>query len=151
MASAEIAALEEQTLLGTRSAETLSDALQSVAMNALRQQFRPEFLNRIDDIVVYRRLGREQIRAVVDIQLARVVERLSKRQIQLEVSEEAKDWLAESGFDPQFGARPLKRSIQRHVEDEIASRILSGQLVQGDVVRVSVSGGTLRFVSQKPN
>jgi ATP-dependent Clp protease ATP-binding subunit ClpB len=151
VASAEIAALEEQTLAGARSAAALSEALQSVAMNALRQQFRPEFLNRIDDIVVYRRLGREQIRAVVDIQLARVVERLSKRQILLEVSAEAKDWLAESGFDPQFGARPLKRSIQRYVEDEIASRILSGQLVQGDVIRVSASGGALRFEAQKPN
>jgi ATP-dependent Clp protease ATP-binding subunit ClpB len=157
--SAEIAALEDSQSQSqkqtparlTDGGEASSEALREVAFDALRQKFRPEFLNRIDDIVVYRRLGREQIRQVVDIQLERLSQRLARRELRLKVSEEAKDWLVETGYDVQFGARPLKRAIQRHLEDVIASGVLSGKFAPGDEIGVSVGTAGLTFISQRPS
>ena len=105
-------------------------------MNAVKQHFRPEFVNRLDEIVVYHRLGREQLRRIVDIQLASLRERLGQRELLLEVSDAAKEFLGEVGWDPQFGARPLKRAIQRHVEDALAKRVLAGEFLPGDTIVV---------------
>ena len=112
-------------------------------MEALGQHFRPEFLNRIDETVVFRRLGRAQIRHIVDIQLAGLHSRLERRGLSLEVRDEAKDLLAEVGFDPLFGARPLKRAIQRHLEDPLARRVLAGEFLPGTTIVVSAESGQI--------
>ena len=118
-------------------------------MEALRGHFRPEFLNRVDDVIIYHPLQREQIHRIADIQLARVQKLLEERRLTLEVSDAAKDLLAERGFDPQYGARPLKRVIQRMVQDPLAIRILEGEFPEGSKIRadVSESGDALRFAA----
>ena len=102
----------------------------------VRGAFRPEFVNRIDEIVVFEPLEREQIRAIVDIQLRQLRGRLAQRSLTLEVSDAALDWLANMGYDPAFGARPLKRLIQRELQDPLALQLLQGQIVEGDTVSV---------------
>jgi ATP-dependent Clp protease ATP-binding subunit ClpB len=110
--------------------------MRASVMNDLRQHFRPEFLNRLDEIVVFHRLSRENLRSIVDIQLTRFVKRLQDRDITLEMTDEAKDYLAEVGYDPTFGARPLKRAIQQHLENRLAEEILAGSFVAGDTIKV---------------
>ncbi|HVU02081.1 MAG TPA: ATP-dependent chaperone ClpB [Polyangiaceae bacterium] len=144
--SAELAVLEERRDL---TDETKSQEMRDAAMVALRGTFRPEFLNRLDEIVVYRRLGRDQIRSIVDIQLRGLDARLARRELKLEITNAAKDYLGEIGWDPQFGARPLKRAIQRHLEDELARRVLEGKLVAGDTVVVDRGKDGLTFSSRK--
>jgi ATP-dependent Clp protease ATP-binding subunit ClpB len=114
-------------------------------MEVLRTHFRPEFLNRVDEIIVFRQLTREQLAAIVDIQLARLQQRLAERNIQLDVTEPAKRLLAERGWDPVYGARPLKRTIQRLLEDKLALLILEGRFQEGDQVVVDVANGELHF------
>jgi ATP-dependent Clp protease ATP-binding subunit ClpB len=114
-------------------------------MEVLREHFRPEFLNRVDEIIVFRQLTREQLAAIVDIQLARLQQRLAERNIQLHVTEPAKRLLAERGWDPVYGARPLKRTIQRLLEDKLALLILEGRFQEGDQVVVDVAHGELHF------
>jgi len=140
--SAEIAALEERRGLTDDERASL---LSATALAALRAQFRPEFVNRLDEIVVFRRLGPDQLRAIVDLQLDRLAQRLSDREIRLTVTEDAKDLLAEVGFDPQFGARPLKRTIQRLLENALAARVLAGDFPAGSTVVVARDGGSLRI------
>jgi ATP-dependent Clp protease ATP-binding subunit ClpB len=112
---------------------------------AMRQTFRPEFLNRIDEIVEFKPLTREQIGEIVDLQLARLRQRLAERGLFLELTDAAKEYLAEAGWDPTYGARPLKRAIQRLVENPLALRLLEGDFEEGDTVRVDVSDGELTF------
>ena len=107
--------------------------------------FRPEFVNRIDDIIRFRALERDDLRAIVTIQLAHLRDRLGERRLALEVSDAAAAHLADAGYDPQFGARPLKRVIQRQVEDPLALAVLSGQYHEGDTVRVDVRDGQIVF------
>ncbi|MPZ15414.1 MAG: AAA domain-containing protein, partial [Chloroflexi bacterium] len=115
------------------------------ALEAVRAHFRPEFLNRIDEIVVFHPLDHAQLRAIVEIQLRNVQARLAERKIELEVADAAKDLLAESGFDPVYGARPLRRAIQRSLLDPLAQRVLAGEFREGDAVHVAVEGGKLVF------
>ena len=140
--SAELAAMEERDDLDAPSREELT---RGVALEALRRVFRPEFINRLDEIVVYHRLAREQIRRIVEIQLRRLHQRLAQRDLTLAISEEAKDYLGELGWDPQFGARPLGRAIRKHLEDELAKRVLSGELGPGDTIFVDRSLTGLSF------
>ena len=111
----------------------------------LREHFRPEFLNRIDEVVVFEALTREQIGAIVELQLARLRQRLAERRLTLELTEEAKEAIAEAGWDPAYGARPLKRSLQRLVENPLALRLLEGEFAEGDAIRVDVRDGELVF------
>ena len=113
---------------------------------ALRDHFRPEFLNRVDEIVEFKPLTREQIGVIVEHQLARLRERLTERRIALELTDAAKETLAEAGWDPAYGARPLKRAIQRLVENPLALRLLEGEFADGDTVRVDAQNGELVFV-----
>jgi len=106
-------------------------------MAAVRAHFRPEFLNRLDDIIIFDRLGREDMGAIVDIQIARLAQRLARRKIKLVLDGKARDWLAAAGYDPVFGARPLKRVIQRNLQDRLAEMILAGEVRDGDTVTVS--------------
>jgi ATP-dependent Clp protease ATP-binding subunit ClpB len=111
----------------------------------MREFFRPEFLNRIDEVVEFRQLTREQLAEIVELQLARLRERLADRGISIELTDEAKEALAEAGWDPTFGARPLKRAIQRLLENPLALRLLEGEFGDGDMVRVDAHDGELVF------
>ncbi|MBC7676741.1 MAG: AAA family ATPase, partial [Rhodoferax sp.] len=112
-------------------------------MEAVRGHFRPEFLNRLDDQIIFDRLGRSDMGAIVDIQLRRLEARLAGRKIVLELDGDARAWLAEEGYDPVFGARPLKRVIQRHLQDPLAEMILSGDVMDGATVVISAGADGL--------
>ena len=128
------------------------EGVERVVLAEMRRYFRPEFLNRVDDVVVYRPLGKEQLRLIVDLQLERVKALLADRRITLEVSESAEDVVAAEGFDPAFGARPLKRAIQRLVQNPLALRVLDGDYEEGDTVRVDRgAGGELVFERVRPD
>jgi ATP-dependent Clp protease ATP-binding subunit ClpB len=111
----------------------------------LRERFRPEFLNRIDEIVVFQPLAREQLAEIVELQLRRLEARLADRGIQIELTDAAKEFLAEAGWDPTYGARPLKRALQRMVENPLAMRLLEGDIAEGDTVVVDARDGELVF------
>jgi ATP-dependent Clp protease ATP-binding subunit ClpB len=113
--------------------------------DGLKQHFRPEFLNRVDDIIVFHALGRAEIRSIIDIQLRGLMKRLADRKIGIDLTDRAKDLLIEEGYDPTYGARPLKRTIQRRILDPLAMRVLQGEFHEGDVVRIDASGGELTF------
>jgi len=114
-------------------------------MQELRNTLRPEFLNRIDEIVVFHALGRDEIARIVDIQLAGLRKRLEDRRIHLEVTDAARSLLAREGYDPTFGARPLKRTIQRLVQDPLALHLLEREFVEGDTVVVDAHGDEIAF------
>jgi ATP-dependent Clp protease ATP-binding subunit ClpB len=120
-----------------------SDAVRDEVMGVVRHAFRPEFLNRIDDIILFHRLRRQDMGAIVDIQMKRLQKLLTDRKITLELSKEAREWLAEKGYDPAYGARPLKRVIQKSVQDPLAEAILAGEIVDGEDVPVTVGPGSL--------
>jgi ATP-dependent Clp protease ATP-binding subunit ClpB len=111
----------------------------------MRSVFRPEFLNRIDEIVEFKPLTKEQLAEIVELQLERLRARLAERGIELELTDEAKQALAEAGWDPTYGARPLKRALQRMVENPLALRLLEGEFADGDAVRVDAKDGELVF------
>jgi ATP-dependent Clp protease ATP-binding subunit ClpB len=119
-------------------------------MNVIRNHFKPEFLNRIDDIVVFHRLDERHIERIVDLQVELLAQRLVERHLGLEPTEAARAHLAHAGYDPDFGARPLKRVIQREVSDPIALALLKGEFHEGDVVVVDASDGQLSFSTRKP-
>jgi ATP-dependent Clp protease ATP-binding subunit ClpB len=124
---------------------TLDEGTRRQVMDAVRAHFRPEFLNRVDDIILFHPLSREHVAKIVEVQLARLMSRLADRKIQVELTEAAKAQLVEEGYDPVYGARPLRRTIQRRVLDPLAMRLLEGDFREGDVVRVDAEGGELRF------
>jgi ATP-dependent Clp protease ATP-binding subunit ClpB len=106
-------------------------------MEAVRQHFRPEFLNRLDEQIIFDRLNRGDMGGIVEIQLHRLEERLALRKITLDLDATAKAWLAEEGYDPVFGARPLKRVIQRQLQDPLSEMLLAGEVLDGSVIRVT--------------
>ena len=112
---------------------------EQAVMGVVRQAFKPEFLNRLDEIVMFTPLGTEELTRIVDLQLARVNARLADRRITLDVSQAGKDWLALTGFDPVYGARPLKRLVQSTIEDALARRLLAGHLLDGDAIAFDVN------------
>jgi ATP-dependent Clp protease ATP-binding subunit ClpB len=114
-------------------------------MEVLRGHFRPEFLNRVDEIIVFRPLTRDQLGQIVDIQLERLQRRLAERKLTLVLTDAARSLLAERGWDPVYGARPLKRTIQRLVQDELAIRLLRGEFAEGDTIEVDADHGELTF------
>ncbi|HVY09576.1 MAG TPA: ATP-dependent chaperone ClpB [Mycobacteriales bacterium] len=118
-------------------------AKREAALGAARAHFKPEFLNRLDDIVVFHSLGTEQLGVIVDIQVARLASRLADRRLTLDVTAAAREWLALSGFDPVYGARPLRRLIQSAIGDQLAKALLSGEIRDGDTVVVDVDGDAL--------
>jgi len=119
--------------------------IEELAREALRATFRPEFLNRVDATLVFHRLDREAIRGIVDIQLGRVERLLAGRELALEVSDAARDELARLGYDPAFGARPLKRAIQERLLEPLSERIIAGEVKSGETVAVDFSGGAFAF------
>ena len=128
----------------------LDEALRRRVFDALQAHFRPEFLNRIDDVIVFHALARAHVREIVRIQLRRLAERLADRRMAVEMSDAALDLLAERGFDPVYGARPLKRTVQRMVLDPLARRLLEHELLEGARVRVDAAGDELVFETETP-
>ncbi|PRQ04908.1 ATP-dependent chaperone ClpB [Enhygromyxa salina] len=123
------------------AAELPEDELERARAKLLRQRFRPEFLNRLDDVIQFHPLGREHMLGILEIQLRRVAKRLRGRELELEVSEEAKLWLADRGYEPEFGARPLKRLLQRRILEPLSRGILAGDFSPGDIVVVTLDPG----------
>lgn len=121
------------------------EAAQDRVMEAMRQHFRPEFLNRVDDVVVFHSLSRDDLARIVDIQLERLGALLDERKLALSLTDVARSFLAERGFDPAFGARPLKRAIQRYLQDPLALALLEGEFGEGDTVQVDMAGDELTF------
>jgi len=127
-----------------REAQTEED-IRRYAMDALRSTFRPEFLNRIDEVVIFHPLTREHLGEIVEIQLGRLRNLLSERKIDLQLTDAARTLLADAGYDPVYGARPLKRAIQRLVQDPLALALLRGDFGEGDTVVADARGGEIVF------
>ncbi len=127
------------------SDETSYRQMKDMVLQALRMHFRPEFLNRIDEIIVFRPLNREQLRKIVDLQIERLATRLEEKRITLELTQRAKDYLVDIGYDPTYGARPLRRAIQREVETPLAYKIVAGEIKEGEHVLIDFKDGKLTF------
>ncbi|MCA3554465.1 ATP-dependent chaperone ClpB [Aestuariivirga sp.] len=121
------------------------DAVKDEVMGVVKSHFRPEFLNRLDEIVLFHRLKREHMGAIVDVQAGRLRKLLADRKISIEISDAARDWLADKGYEPAYGARPLKRVIQKNLQDPLAEEILSGRIKDGETVKVDARAGLLTF------
>jgi ATP-dependent Clp protease ATP-binding subunit ClpB len=121
------------------------DEMRDKVLDVLRNHFRPEFLNRIDETVIFHALRRNEIRSIAALQIKRIENRLSDRKISLKLSEEAKDYIAAVGYDPSYGARPLKRAIQREIENPIANKILEGTFAEGHQISITVEDDKLVF------
>jgi ATP-dependent Clp protease ATP-binding subunit ClpB len=134
-------------ILGYRGGDNPAayERMKREVLDVLRQQFRPEFLNRVDEIVVFHSLSREDLKAIIDIQLGRLRQRLAERHITLELTERARDYLAAAGYDPSYGARPLKRVLQREVETALGRKLLAGEVVEHSRVVVDWEGDSLTF------
>jgi len=126
-----------------KSEGDISGRTRDEVMEAIRGHFRPEFLNRIDEIVFFKRLGRGEIDRIVGVQLKRLEKILGDRRMTINVNDEAMQWLSTRGYDPVYGARPLKRVIQKELQDPLARRILEGRIKDGDAITVTVDGGAL--------
>jgi ATP-dependent Clp protease ATP-binding subunit ClpB len=136
---------EQIQRLASRPNASLTE-IREAAMENLRGEFRPEFLNRVDEIVVFRPLAREDLSRIVEIQLGRLRRMLAERNVTIELTEQARETIADAGYDPVYGARPLKRAIQRLVQDPLATKILRGDFRPGDHVVVDEGPGeTLEF------
>jgi ATP-dependent Clp protease ATP-binding subunit ClpB len=114
-------------------------------LEALKLHFKPEFLNRVDDILIFHRLTLEQLREIVTLQIARLRRLLEERQMGLSLTDKARDFLAEAGYDPVYGARPLRRAIQHHLQDKLAPMLLEGKFKEGDTILVDADGEGLTF------
>ena len=133
--------LGSQWLLADESPESMTEKV----MATVRDHFKPEFLNRVDEIIVFHRLAREHLGRIVDIQLQRLTDRLADREIRLELTDAARGYLGDKGYDPSYGARPLKRLIQREIENELALKLLDGTFSEGDTIRVDATAEGLTF------
>jgi ATP-dependent Clp protease ATP-binding subunit ClpB len=137
--------------IGSQYIAELSDekTMRERVMEALRLHFKPEFLNRVDDILIFHRLTKEQLRKIVELQMVRLARLLAERHLTLELSDKAKDFLADIGYDPVYGARPLRRALQHHLQDKLAPMLLAGEFKEGDTIRVDADPEGLRFERQE--
>ena len=138
--------IASQIILGFKGQDY--EKMKSEALEVLRQSFRPEFLNRVDEVVVFHPLTRDELRQIVDVQLIRLRQRLEERKIELELTEKARDYLAERGYDPSYGARPLKRLIQRELETALGRKLLSGEIRDNSRVIVDAGARGLGILEQ---
>jgi ATP-dependent Clp protease ATP-binding subunit ClpC len=140
---------QRQAIGFSRQEKSEQQRLKSAIDTALKQTFRPEFLNRIDDIIIFQPLTQDDLKKIVDLLMAEVEGRLADRDIKLELDDDARAWLLKEGYEPAYGARPLRRAIQRYVENPLSSKILQGEIKDGETVVVSVSGDVLSFSTKK--
>jgi ATP-dependent Clp protease ATP-binding subunit ClpB len=134
----------------TAQGGVLTEGVRRQVTEALRRHFRPEFLNRIDEVIFFHSLGLEHMAAIVDIQVRALTKRLAERKITVELTDAAKGYLVSEGYDPMYGARPLKRTLQRHLLDPMAMRVLQGEFGEGDRIVADAGGDGLTFAKQKP-
>jgi ATP-dependent Clp protease ATP-binding subunit ClpC len=141
--------IRKQRTLGFSPAEDRVDSeyekMKENILEELKRTFRPEFINRIDEVIVFHSLDDEHLRQIVPLMLQNAIDRLKQRDIHLEISDAAKDYMAKEGFDPVYGARPLRRAIQRTVEDNLSEEILAGRISVGDKVLIDVENDKLVF------
>jgi ATP-dependent Clp protease ATP-binding subunit ClpC len=140
---------QRQAIGFSRQEKSEQQRLKSAIDTALKQTFRPEFLNRIDDIIIFQPLAKEDLKKIIDLLIAEVESRLVDKNIKLDLDDEARAWLLKEGYEPAYGARPLRRAIQRYVENPLSSKILQGEIKDGETVVVSVSGDVLSFSTKK--
>jgi ATP-dependent Clp protease ATP-binding subunit ClpB len=129
----------------TEGGHGLDEGTKRQVLDALREHFRPEFLNRVDEIIVFHALSKDEMRRIIDIQLRGLMKRLEDRKIHVDLTDRAKDLLIAEGYDPVYGARPLKRVIQRRVLDPLAMRVLQGEFGEGSKIRIDAPRGELEF------
>jgi len=137
--------------IGLQRKENGERKMRSTIEDALKRTFRPELLNRIDDVIIFHPLTEEHLRSIVDLLVREVERRLAERDIKLEITEDAKAWLAHRGYDPVYGARPLRRAIQKHVENPVSIKILQGEFKEGDTIAISLQEDNLAFSALKTN
>ena len=135
---------------GASKDEFSYEKMKEKTLDEAKKAFRPEFLNRLDDVIVFRQLTKPDLITILDLEVTKVMERLKHKNIQLVLDEKAKDFLVEKGFDPQYGARPMRRSVEKHLEDPLAEELLRGNLNPGDPVQVSMAEGKLTFSQAAP-
>ncbi|MEA2086055.1 MAG: AAA family ATPase, partial [Chloroflexota bacterium] len=123
------------------------DTMKEKVLAEVKKTFRPEFINRIDEIIVFHQLTEEQLRSIVDLMVNDLKARLAERKLEVELTPEAKSWLANTGYDPVYGARPLRRAIERYVENPLATRLLKGEFKPGDTVTIDLEDGSLTFTT----
>jgi ATP-dependent Clp protease ATP-binding subunit ClpB len=121
------------------------ESVEPQVMDVVRAHFRPEFLNRLDEIILFHRLGQEHMAPIVEIQVGRVQRLLKDRKIALDLTDAARRWLGRVGYDPVYGARPLKRAVQKYLQDPLAEKILGGEIPDGSTVRIDEGDGALEF------
>jgi len=124
------------------------ESMKEKVLGAMKKVFRPEFLNRLDEIIVFHELTEEQLRSIVDLLVKDLQKRLAERKLGLELTKKAKVWLAKEGYDPLYGARPLRRAIERYVENPVSTKILRGEFNQGDTIMVDLVGKALTFTAR---
>jgi ATP-dependent Clp protease ATP-binding subunit ClpB len=137
--------------LGSREIQAVADdekQVREAVLEVLREHFKPEFLNRVDDIVIFHQLSREQIGDIIEIQLERLRRMLADRDMHLVLDDSAKQLLAREGYDPMYGARPLKRAIQTLIQNPLASKLLRGEVLPGQTIRVSADGDQMQFTTE---
>jgi ATP-dependent Clp protease ATP-binding subunit ClpB len=139
--------LEKSQSSNGKDPESLYIEIQKEVLTMLRQQLKPEFLNRIDEVIVFHSLGKEQIREIVNLQVSILQNRLEEQGLNIEIDDKARDYLAEAGYDNAFGARPLKRIIQKEILDQLAIRILEGNFGKNDTIKVIYKQGKIQFNS----
>jgi len=139
--------IRKQTTIGFTAAseEASYDRMKEKILDEAKKSFRPEFLNRLDDVIVFRALNRPDLIQILDLEVKKVMERLRGRNIQLQLEDKAKDFLVEKGYDPIYGARPMRRAVERYLEDPLAEEILKGHLHDNDPIQVTVEGDKLVF------
>lgn len=134
----------------SKTAKERYEAMKEKVMAEVKKTFRPEFLNRLDEIIVFHELAEEQLRSIVDLMVRDLQQRLAERKLDIELTKKAKSWLAKEGYDPVFGARPLRRVIERYVENPLSTRLLRGEFKEGDTVKVDLGDEGLTFVAKAP-
>jgi ATP-dependent Clp protease ATP-binding subunit ClpC len=133
-----------------RAQKSSYEQMKEKVMAEVKKSFRPEFINRIDEIIVFHELTEEQLRSIVNLLVSDLQKRLADRKLGIEITEKAKSWLAEVGYDPTYGARPLRRAIERYVENPLSTKLLQGEFSPGDVVIVDYKADGLTFSVKKP-
>ena len=134
----------------SKTAKERYEAMKEKVMAEVKKTFRPEFLNRLDEIIVFHELAEEQLRSIVDLMVRDLQKRLAERKLDIELTKKAKSWLVKEGYDPVFGARPLRRVIERYVENPLATRLLKGEFKEGDTVKVDLGDEGMTFVARAP-
>jgi ATP-dependent Clp protease ATP-binding subunit ClpC len=130
---------------GNQRDETKYDVMRDKILDEAKKVLKPEFINRLDDLIVFHPLAKKELYKIVDLEISKVVERIKTKEIQIELDELAKDFLADKGYDPDYGARPMRRAVERHLEDPMAEELLRGTIKSGDTVKVSALEGKLTF------